>query len=79
MNATNGLCKNKCENYPDCKPCGEISKKGFIKTPDNKLELEHNVQFQLDNVSGWVGIRRYEDALIKAECLVEALKELNNQ
>lgn len=22
MNVTNGICKNKCENYPNCKPCG---------------------------------------------------------
>jgi hypothetical protein len=22
MNATNGNCLNKCENYPNCKPCG---------------------------------------------------------
>ena len=24
MNVTNGECKNKCENFPNCKPCGEI-------------------------------------------------------
>lgn len=23
MNTTNGQCKNICDNYPECKPCGE--------------------------------------------------------
>ena len=23
MNVTNGQCKNKCNSYPNCKPCGD--------------------------------------------------------
>ena len=25
MNVTNVICINKCENYPKCKPCGEMN------------------------------------------------------
>jgi len=51
---------------------------GFIPDPKTIQELEHNAQFQLDNVSGWMG-RDYEVALIKARCLVEALEKLVEQ
>ena len=51
---------------------------GFINSPETIEEFEHNAQFQLDNVSGWMGID-YECALIKAKCLVEALEELVKQ
>jgi len=41
-------------------------------------EMEENAVFQFDNVSGWMGVKKYEPALIKARCLVEALEELVN-
>lgn len=52
--------------------------KNIFLEPKTNEEFEHNVQFQLDNVNGWVGSKKYESALIKAECLVEALQELIN-
>lgn len=47
---------------------------GYILDPQNLEELVHNAQFQLDNVQGHIGVKSYESALIKAECLVSALK-----
>ena len=52
---------------------------GFIKNAKTKEDLENNVQFQLENVIGWVNSKKYESALIKAECLVEALIKLKSK
>jgi len=54
------------------------NKQEFIPAPETIQELERNAKFQLDNVSGWMGID-YECALIKARCLVEALEKLVEQ
>lgn len=48
----------------------------YIQNPTTTAELQNNVQFQLDNVLGWLSVRNYENALIKAECLVSALQAL---
>ena len=34
------------------------------------------VDFQLDNVRGWISCFQYEAAAIKASCLLEKVKEL---
>jgi hypothetical protein len=34
------------------------------------------VDFQLDNVKGWLGVNNVECAIIKAECLREAVDKL---
>lgn len=49
---------------------------GFISEPKTVQEFEHNAQFQYDNVTGWMGVKDYECALIKARCLVDALEKL---
>ncbi len=41
--------------------------------------LKTEVQFQLDNVAGWISVEDYEAALIKARGLVEALEKINHQ
>jgi len=48
----------------------------FIKNPSTIEELEQNVEFQMDNVKGWLSIKDYQSALIKARCLVDALIEI---
>ena len=48
----------------------------YISNPKTKKDLENNVQFQLENVMGWISSKDYESALIKAETLVEALQEI---
>lgn len=48
----------------------------YIQNPTTAAELQNNVQFQLDNVLGWLSVRKHENALIKAECLVDALRAL---
>lgn len=47
----------------------------YINNPQTKEELENNVQFQLENVMGWISAKDYESALIKATSLVEALEK----
>lgn len=47
-------------------------------TPD-RLELEKDAQFQFDNVAGWMSVKDYECALIKARFLIKALEALVNQ
>lgn len=47
----------------------------YINNPKTKEELENNVQFQLENVMGWISAKDYESALIKANSLVEALEK----
>ncbi len=39
-------------------------------------DLEKDVEFQLQNVKGWISVRDYQSALVKAKCLVDALKEI---
>lgn len=48
----------------------------FIKNPVTIEELKNNVQFQLENVTGWLLIDDYQSALIKAKCLVDALQQI---
>lgn len=52
---------------------------GYINNPQTKEELENNVQFQLENVMGWISAKDYESALIKANSLVEALEKRVNR
>jgi hypothetical protein len=39
-------------------------------------ELEQSIQFQLDNVIGWIGAKQYDSALIKAEYLIKDLRAI---
>lgn len=48
----------------------------FIEEPKTIEDYQSNVHFQLNNVEGWLTINRYESALIKANCLVDALQIL---
>lgn len=48
----------------------------FISEPKTIEEFENNVKFQLINVNGWMSLKDYDCALIKARCLVVALQEL---
>ena len=47
---------------------------GFINEPKTKEDFVHNAQFQFENLDGFMYIQKYELALVKAECLVRALK-----
>lgn len=40
------------------------------------IKLQHDAEFQLQNVEGWMSAKDYECALIKARCLVDVLNEL---
>ena len=48
----------------------------FIKNPASIEEFKQNIDFQMDNLQGWLSVNDYESALIKAKCLVEALAEI---
>ena len=48
----------------------------FVEKPTTMEEFQDNVQFQLDNVKGWLSVNDYQSALITAQCLVEALKKI---
>lgn len=48
--------------------------RGWIQNPQNFDEFVHNAQFQLDNVNAWMDYKKYDNALIKAECFVNDLK-----
>ena len=48
----------------------------FFPEPKTVQEFESNVNFQISNVQGWISIKDYECALIKAKCLVEAIEKL---
>lgn len=48
----------------------------FVEKPSTMEEFQNNVNFQLDNVKGWVSVNDYEAALIKAKCLVDALAKI---
>lgn len=48
----------------------------FISNPCTIEEFKQNVDFQMDNLEGWLSINDYQSALIKAKCLVDALKEI---
>lgn len=48
----------------------------FVENPVTVEDYVQNVQFQFDNVSGWLGAKKYESALIKARYLVQALEDL---
>lgn len=58
---------------------GSSLKSGYVATPITIEDYAQNVQFQLDNVSGWIGAQDYESALIKARYLVQALELLLNE
>lgn len=45
----------------------------FIKNPSTIEEFKQNIDFQMDNVKGWLSVNDYQSALIKAKCLVDAL------
>lgn len=53
-----------------------ITMSNFIKNPASIEEFKQNVDFQMDNVKGWLSVNDYESALIKAKCLVDALQEI---
>jgi len=48
----------------------------YIQNPSTIEELKHNVTFQFENVQGWLSVDDHDTALIKANCLVDALKKL---
>jgi len=48
----------------------------FIQNPSKIEEFKQNVQFQLENVTGWISVNDYQSALIKAKCLVDALQKI---
>jgi len=48
----------------------------FIKNPSSIDEFKQNVDFQMENVKGWLSVNDYQSALIKAKCLVDALAEI---
>jgi hypothetical protein len=48
----------------------------FIKNPSTIEDYKQNVEFQMDNLKGWLSVNDYQSALIKAKCLVDALKEI---
>lgn len=45
-------------------------------TPETIEDFKNNVDFQSENLQGWLSISSYESALIKARCLVEDLERL---
>ena len=47
---------------------------GLIKKPKKIEEFRQNVDFQMDNVKGWLSVNDYQSALIKAKHLVDALR-----
>ena len=48
----------------------------FTNNPSTIETFKQNVDFQMDNVKGWLSVNDYQYALIKAKCLVEALAAL---
>jgi len=46
----------------------------YISDPKTSADHAHNAEFQLNNVQGYLSIKDYESALIKAELLVESLR-----
>lgn len=48
----------------------------FILNPKTTEDFFNNVQFQFQNVAGWIVTHRIDNALTKAECLAEAVEEL---
>jgi len=48
----------------------------YINNPITTEDYLNNIQFQLDNIEGYISIKSYESALIKAKCLVQDLNEL---
>lgn len=49
---------------------------GYISNPKTIEEAAQNAKFQCDNVSSWLYLKDYECAMIKAECLMDAMKDL---
>ena len=52
---------------------------GYINNPTTIEEFAHNAKFQCDNVSSWIYLKKYDNAMIKAKCLIEALEQLLKQ
>jgi hypothetical protein len=50
--------------------------KNFIKNPSTIEEFEQNVEFQMESVKGYIALKEYESALIKAKCLIDALSKI---
>lgn len=47
----------------------------YIPNPIRMTDFVDNAHFQLSNVEGLMSVKDYQAALIKAQCLVEALQE----
>lgn len=39
---------------------------------------QEDLKLQLDNVSGWISVEKYEEAIIKCRYLLEALEKIVN-
>lgn len=48
----------------------------FIKNPSTIEDFKQNVEFQMENVQGWLSVNDYQSALTKAKCLVDALQKI---
>lgn len=48
----------------------------FILTPCTMADFRKNINFQMANVEGYLSIEDYVAALIKAQCLVDAIKAI---
>lgn len=48
----------------------------FINNPSTIEDFKQNIDFQMDNVKGWLSVNDYQSALIKARMLVDALQEI---
>ena len=46
----------------------------YISNPTTIEQAANNAKFQCDNVEGWIYVKNYECALIKAKCLIKALE-----
>lgn len=47
----------------------------YFPRPVTMEQAHQNIEFQFANVAGWIGVKKYESALIKAQCLVDALQD----
>jgi hypothetical protein len=48
----------------------------YTLIPTTIESYKHNVDFQMENVKGYLSVNDYQSALIKAKCLVDDLKAL---
>jgi hypothetical protein len=60
-----------------CSHCFELNNDPQVERPYSGFApLINQVQFQLDNIKGWLSIKDKESAAIKSGCLTKAAKEL---